>query len=335
MLSAMLRALLLSLVPAFVSAPQEPALDAAARLVPPLERCEVEEVVDGDTLHVLRGGKLTKLRLLSVDTEEKLSGKGPPSPSKPETVFGHETMLWTRELLRGLAEPGEPPRVGLRFPPGPEELDAYGRLLCHVVLSDGRDLNLLLVECGKSPYFNKYGNSELCHAEFVAAQERARAARIGIWDPRTNAAATPGAPSVKRPYERLLPWWQRRAAAIDRFRALRAEAPEEHVDAEVASELEAAVLRGKPVLVFGTLCELHDEPGGDWTLRFCAPEGAPALRVRIPAERRAAFAGLDLAGTLDEYRQNYVWVRGSLARSREGFALRCTNPADLRVADPH
>jgi endonuclease YncB( thermonuclease family) len=322
------------LVPALAPAAQAPAIPAA-RAAPGLELCEVAEVVDGDTLHVWRGGKLQKLRLLSVDTEEKLSKQSPPSPSKPATVFGHETMLWTRELVRSTAEPGRRPRVGLRFPPGPERLDAYGRALCHVILADGRDLNLLLVEQGKSPYFNKYGNSELCHAEFVAAQERARARGLGIWDPRTNAAATPGAPSAKRPYERLLPWWDRRAAAIDRFRALRAEAPAEHVDAGVASELEAAARRGRPVLVFGALCELSDEPGGDWTLVFCAPEGAPALSVRIPAQRRAAFAPLDLPGTLAEYRQNYVWVRGTLARSGDGFALRCEDPADLRVADPH
>ena len=41
------------------------------------------------------------------------------------------------------------------------------------------------MEKGKSPYFNKYGNSRICHEAFGAAQERARSARLGIWDPRT------------------------------------------------------------------------------------------------------------------------------------------------------
>ena len=301
---------------------------------PPEILYEVEEVVDGDTIHIWRDGELTKLRLLSVDTEEKLAGRPSANPSKPETVFGHETMLWAQELFRGLAPANAQPRVGLRFPEGPEQLDVYGRLLCHVVLPDGRDFNLLLVELGKSPYFNKYGNSEICHAEFLAAQERARAQELGIWDPATNAPATSGVPAARRPYERLIPWWNLRAAAVDRFRALRREAPFEYVDAQVPAELEAALGRGRPVSAFGSISELFDEPNGDWTLLFAAPEGAPALRVRIPAARRAAFEPLDLAGTREEYRQNYLYVNGSLAATGRGFSIRCEAPAAIRIAEP-
>ena len=63
--------------------------------------------------------------------------------------------------------------VGLAFPDGVEANDVYGRLLCHVILADGTDFNLKLVELGKSPYFNKYGNSRICHDEFVATQAAA------------------------------------------------------------------------------------------------------------------------------------------------------------------
>src|SRR5262245_49667610 len=46
---------------------------------------EVVDVVDGDTLHVLLDGQQTTLRLLSVDTEEKISARAGGSPSKPQT----------------------------------------------------------------------------------------------------------------------------------------------------------------------------------------------------------------------------------------------------------
>ena len=106
----------------------------------------------------------------------------------------------------------------LLFPEGVEKRDVYGRLLCHVILMDGRDFNLLLVEQGKSPYFNKYGNSRLKHEEFVAAQAEAKRRQLGVWNPMTNMPKTEGAPAAKRPYDRLLPWWQARADAIDAFR---------------------------------------------------------------------------------------------------------------------
>ena len=63
----------------------------------PVATYEVAKVVDGDTIHVMRNGELEKLRLLSVDTEEKLSGRS-FSPSKPETIFGQETRPGRRRF---------------------------------------------------------------------------------------------------------------------------------------------------------------------------------------------------------------------------------------------
>ena len=307
---------------------------AAAHPGPPSELFPVERVVDGDTIHVLRGGQVEKLRLLSVDTEEKLSDDPSPSPSKPETVFGQETMLWARELVEGPAAPGERPRVGLRFPGGPEQRDAYGRLLCHVVLADGRDFNLLLVELGKSPYFDKYGRSRICHQAFVTAQAAAQAAGRGIWNPTTNAAATPGAPSARRPYELLLPWWRARAEAVEHFRQLSLEDPDGVVDAEVPDQLQAALERGRRVRVFGSLFETFDERDGSWTLLFRAPGGERALRVSVPAAHRAALRPLELERTREDYRQNYLWAEGVVSRGPRGYRITCEDPSGIRVAEP-
>ena len=290
--------------------------------------------MDGDTIHVLRGGERAKLRLLSVDTEEKLTGRS-FTPEKPETVYGEETALWAQEFFAELAGEDEPPRVGLLFPDGEEAFDIYGRLLCHVLLPDGTDFNLHLVRTGRSPYFNKYGHSRVCHGAFVEAQERARAERLGIWNPATNAAATPDAPEVRRPYARLMPWWQCRADAIDAFRERSAAEPEAYAAADWPADLERAVESGRPVDVFGALHALFDEEDGSLTLLFRYGDRERALRARVAPEHRAAFTHLELPHRMDAYRQNYLYARGIIRPGPEpygGYEMWLEEAGDLRLA---
>jgi len=293
----------------------------------------VVKVVDGDTLHVLRDGRLEKLRLLSVDTEEKISGQGRGSPLKPETVFGHETMLWAQELFAGLAEGDEPARVRLLFPEGEERRDVYGRLLCHVVLPDGRDYNLLLVELGKSPYFNKYGNSLLRHDDFVRAQAAARERKLGIWNPATNRARTPGAPSAMRPYELLLPWWQERAAAVDGFRRRRAADPLHFVAADDPAALAAALEHGERVEVFGTIERFFEEDDGSLTARFHSGARDDAFRAVVGPHLRAGGLEALLRRSTEELRQNYLWVDGRVTRGERGFRIEADERRAWRLAD--
>src|SRR5262245_53410026 len=85
---------------------------AGEQRIRPEASAEVTRVVDGDTLDVLLDGEEVTLRLLSVDTEEKISGLPLSSPTKPQTVFGQETALWAKELFASF----EPPvRIGLLF----------------------------------------------------------------------------------------------------------------------------------------------------------------------------------------------------------------------------
>jgi endonuclease YncB( thermonuclease family) len=302
---------------------------------PPEELFEIERVVDSDTLHVRRHGKIEKLRLLSVDTEERLTGRAPFSSTKPETVFGEECALWAESFFEGQAGGSEgAARVGLRFPDDREERDPFGRLLCHVILPDGTDFNLLLVREGKSPYFNKYGNSELCHETFVAAQRVAQSELRGIWNPSTNTARTADAPSAKRPYDRLLPWWQARAEAVEAFEARRAADPERWIDGSDPDSLERAARTGLEVEVFGEIERLFDEDSGDWTLLLRAQESNHPLRVRIARADRDLFAGLDLASITDEFRQNYLYVRGRVRTDPRGYELWARGSGAIRTADP-
>jgi len=297
------------------------------------QTCEIVRVVDGDTLHVLCDGKLEKLRLLSVDTEEKQLGN-PSSPSKPETPFGEACAQWAQDYFASFAQPGENPRVQLRFPSEHEERDIYGRLLCHVIAPDGTDFNLLLVERGKSPYFNKYGNSRIAHDEFVAAQAAARAARLGIWNPRTNMLPRVGAPAARRPYDELLPWWQARAEALEAFDARRRIEPDKWIAADDPDALERMASRGAEVNVFGSIDRIFDEDDGSRTLLFRTPDREHALRVRIPRDDRRAHAALELERSLDEFQQNYLYVRGVVRHDRDAFDLISPGPSAIRRAQP-
>ncbi len=319
--------------PAAVAAPPAGGLRTEAGLRSEAA-AEVVRVVDGDTLEVRLDGELVSLRLSSVDTEEKIAGRASLASTKPETVFGEETAQWARAFFADL---GPAARVGLAFPEG-RRTDAYGRLLCHVILPDGRDFNLLLVELGKSPYFNKYGNSPVAHGAFVRAQAEARAARRGIWDPATNRARSPGAPSAVRPYERLLPWWDARAAAIDAFRARAAAEPERWLSAEDPAALARGFERGRRdpalrVTVFATIERFYEEPDGSLTalLRSGGPESA--LRAQVSASTRAGLEPRLRASTA-EFRQNYWNVTGRLERNARGFVLTGVAQADWHAAEP-
>src|SRR5688572_4431227 len=306
---------------------------AETELRPEVE-VELVKVVDGDTLDVRLEGEVVALRLLSVDTEEKLSGRPLSSPTKPQTVFGEETAQWAREFFAAL---GEHVHVGLVFPEG-RRRDPYGRLLCHVLLPDGRDFNLLLVAEGRSPYFNKYGNSLVAHEAFVAAQARARAAGLGLWNPATNRARKPGAPPAVRPYDELLPWWEARARAIDGFRARAAREPEAVFSHEDAAGLgrALALCRADParrVTVFGAVERFFDETDGSLTVLLRSGDERTSLRARVPAARRAELEPFLRASTA-EFRQNYLYVSGRMERGERGLLLTGAGREDWMLAEP-
>jgi endonuclease YncB( thermonuclease family) len=299
---------------------------------------EVIEVVDGDTLHVRMDGQRVKLRLVCVDTEEKFSNRGQPDPTKPETVFGQASAEWAKAYFPARASVEGETKIGLVYPDGVARYDVYGRLLCHALLPDGLDFNLLLVRLGISPYFNKYGNSELAHADFQAAQALARAEERGIWNPATNVSADPARPSAVRPYAALLPWWDARAAAIDRFRAERAR---EGLTTVACDEPEALVLcaaacaEGRTARVFGTIYQVFREDNGDRTLLLRSGDRERAVRVVIPAARIEAFDLADLERRAGEaFTQNYLFFQGRLETRGKSFRLLLESPGQVEVAGP-
>lgn len=180
------------------------------------------KVTDGDTIRV--AGLDASLRLLGLDTEETFKRKSEwmefdkgweryladaqaktKSTIKVPTPLGEEAKKFAEEFFHGVRT------VRLERDHPKEIRDFYNRYLAYVfVEKDGKTVNYN-VECvraGMSPYFSKYGYSRRFHQEFVQAQEEARAAGRGIWDPSKQHYPD---------YDRRLEWWNRRADFIQAF----------------------------------------------------------------------------------------------------------------------
>ena len=180
------------------------------------------KVIDGDTIRV--DGLSASMRLLGLDTEETFKKKSEwaefdkgwavylaeaqaktKSPVKIPTPMGEEAKKFAVEFFRGVRT------VHLERDHPKEIRDFYNRFLTYVFIDrDGKRINYN-VECvraGMSPYFSKYGYSRRFHNEFVQAQDEARKAGRGIWDPSKQHYTD---------YDRRLEWWNRRGDYIQAF----------------------------------------------------------------------------------------------------------------------
>jgi len=177
------------------------------------------KVIDGDTIRV--DGLDASMRLYGLDTEETFKRKSEwqdfdkgweryladaqaktKHPVKIPTPMGEEAKKYALKFFKGVRS------VQLERDHPKEIRDFYNRYLTYVFIEkDGKRLNYN-VECvraGMSPYFTKYGFSRRFHKEFVQAQDEARAAKRGIWDPSKQHYTD---------YDRRLEWWDRRGEYI-------------------------------------------------------------------------------------------------------------------------
>lgn len=130
-------------------------LAAAPRGVP------VTSVADGDTITVKISGRAEKVRLIGLDTPE--AGE----------CFAKESTRATTSLVKGKS-------VRLVSDKSQPNRDRYGRLLRHVVLTDGRRVAPVLIAGGYGWEF-KYGNDYQGRAAHTRAEARAIKAKAGMW----------------------------------------------------------------------------------------------------------------------------------------------------------
>jgi micrococcal nuclease len=124
----------------------------------------VTKVTDGDTVHVVAGGRDERLRLIGVDTPEV------PWYGGPGECFGVDAGLYSRGRL-------DQRRVRLEF--DVERRDRYGRLLAYLYV-DEELFNLTLVRLGYARADPVPPNIRMSE-RFARAQSEARASGRGLW----------------------------------------------------------------------------------------------------------------------------------------------------------
>ncbi len=265
-------------------------------------------VVDGDTIKV--GGLDNTLRLLGMDTEETfkkeadrrlyesgweryLAAKQAETtrPIKVATPMGEEAAQWAKEFFRGVVS------VRLERDDPKEIRGRFARYLAYVFVErDGRwvNYNVEAVRAGMSPYFSKYGYSRRFHDEFVQAQQEARAAERGIWDPEKEHY---------RDYEQRLAWWDARGDFVAQFER-DGEGRDDFIaltNWDAKRRLEA--MEGEEVVVLATVGEVYRgdrvskvllsrRMGDDFPLVFFDPSVLSKSRIEEYAGEYVRVSGI-------------------------------------------
>lgn len=121
----------------------------------------VKRVIDGDTVELGTG---ERVRYIGMDTPETVD------PRKPVQCFGREASTKNKGLVEGKV---------VVLEKDISETDKYGRLLRYV-WTGKKMVNMELVEEGYATAFT-YPPDVKYSKEFVAAERRAREAKIGLW----------------------------------------------------------------------------------------------------------------------------------------------------------
>ncbi|MBV1857004.1 MAG: thermonuclease family protein, partial [Nannocystaceae bacterium] len=270
-------------------------------------------VVDGDTLKV--SGLDSSLRLLGIDTEETFKsekdlrlyeslgfeaymakkGEGTDRPAKCATPLGDQAKYFARDFFVGDVS------VKLERDHPKDMRGRFGRLLTYVFVK--RDdvwvnYNVEAVRAGMSPYFTKYGYSRRFHDEFVQAQNEAREAKRGIWDPSLEHY---------RDYDRRLQWWEARGEFIARFEK-DAEGRDDMIMLGHWDALDRiAAMEGQEIEVLAGVGEIY--PG----------EGARPTRVMLSRRMFSDFPliffdeDVVLSSRIEEARGEFARVRGTVS----------------------
>lgn len=115
----------------------------------------VVSVLDGDTIEVLNGHHTERIRLSGIDCPEKGQAFGHKAKEAVSAlVFGKEVTLQTHGK------------------------DKYRRTLAEVLLSDGTNVNTVLVAGGWCWWYPKYARQ---NKELKRLESEARAAKRGLW----------------------------------------------------------------------------------------------------------------------------------------------------------
>jgi endonuclease YncB( thermonuclease family) len=135
---------------------------------PAVQRHQVLDVIDGDTVKVLYRGSEVSVRVIGIDTPETVH------PSEPVECGGPEASATAARMLTGK-------RVRLVFDPSQGRIDAYGRTLAYLQTPGIGDFGLAMIRQGRAVEYT-YDSSYARQARYLPAQRNAQAAGRGIWN---------------------------------------------------------------------------------------------------------------------------------------------------------
>ena len=301
-----------------------------------LEHVQLISVTDGDTLRVLLDGQERSLRVACADTEESR-----PGGSKPATRLGLETTAMAKQHFT--LPDGTLAAVTLEFDTDDpldvcltKHLDNHGRVLAYVHHNGESYLHKLVRE-GWSPYFTKYGRSRPLHNELLEAEASAQADGLRVWD---------AGRSDRRPYERLVPWWSLRDAALQEYRQFTETQGAQGQDGSSVlsvrldyDELKDRAGRGEQVTVLvdvqsparptasgGVFLEVGSRKR-PFSLWLPDADGAEALRILRLVGTRYLADGV-------RYGRGYVYVSGALSAYRDAPQLELQTLNQLSDVPP-
>ncbi|WP_305043240.1 thermonuclease family protein [Geoalkalibacter sp.] len=137
-------------------------------------RGRVSWIHDGDTLEV---EGLGRVRLLGIDAPEAKDSARDRFYQERFGIAPPRLRQTAGDALRFNIRHAKGQVVSLRF--DGERRDRHGRLLAYVILPDGRNLNLLLVEEGLAGVYRRFDFS--LKDDFLRAEEQARQRQKGLW----------------------------------------------------------------------------------------------------------------------------------------------------------
>lgn len=133
---------------------------------------DVVGIADGDTIRVRIDGVKESIRIIGLDTPET------KKPKTPVQCFGKEASSNMQSLVQSR-------QVQLEADTSQGERDRYGRLLRHVFVGGSTNVALAQIEAGFGREYT-YDGPYAHRLAYLAAQQRAKSARIGTWGPPCN-----------------------------------------------------------------------------------------------------------------------------------------------------
>lgn len=126
----------------------------------------VTRVVDGDTIDVLIDGKKTPVRFIGMNAPETYQGQSPE-------CYAEESLRYVKNRIEGK-------NITLIADSTQENKDKYERLLRYILLEDGTNLNLELIQKGYAREYT-YKIPYQYQQEFRLAQDTAKKTTAGLW----------------------------------------------------------------------------------------------------------------------------------------------------------